>query len=151
MKKLVILFLALSMMGLAPLFAQEEKADPQTETKPPVLQQRILFSYNSEGRRDPFKDLLGGADLREKVAEDAAEVPFEDLNLTGITKTAEGWNAILETAKGFPLFVKIGDRFSDGYVIDINDTQVVFRKTHDRGIPLMRPRDIIKEINPEER
>ncbi len=150
MKQLAIVFLAAAIMGFAPLFAQEETAEAQTVARP-TLNQRVLFSYNSEGRRDPFKDLLGGADLREKTAADAAQVPFEDLKLTGITKTLKGWNAILETAQGFPLFVKIGDRFSDGYVLAINDTQVIFRKTHDRGIPLMRPRDIIKEINPEER
>jgi len=53
--------------------------------------------------------------------------------------------------QGFPYFVNVGDKFSDGYVLSISDFQVVFRKTNERGVPLMRPRDIIKEINPEER
>ena len=82
---------------------------------------------------------------------DPRQTPFEELKLAGITKTRQGWNAVLETSQGFPLVVQVGDRFSDGYIISINETQVVFRKTHERGIPLMRARDIIKEINPEER
>ncbi len=51
--------------------------------------------------------------------------------------------------QGFPMFAKVGDKFADGYVLSISETQVVLRKTHERGIPLMRPRDIIKEITEE--
>jgi hypothetical protein len=47
------------------------------------------------------------------------------------------------------MFAKIGDKFADGYVLSITATQVVLRKTHERGIPLMRPRDVIKEITEE--
>jgi Tfp pilus assembly protein PilP len=150
MRKLFILFLTLGVLGPLPLLSQEEAADPQTEVKP-ALQQRALFAYSPEGRRDPFKDLLGGADLREKTAADASQMPFEDMKLTGITKTQRGWNAILETSQGFPRIVRIGDKFPDGYILTIDENKVVFRKTHERGIPLMRPRDITKEINPEER
>ncbi len=149
MKKKFSFFLILGVLGSLPLLAQEEKADPQTEAKP-ALQPRALFAYNSEGRRDPFKDLLAGTDLREKAVTDASLMPFEDMKLTGITKTPRGWNAILETSQGFPRIVRIGDKFPDGYILSINENQVVFRKTHERGIPLMRPRDITKEINPEE-
>jgi Tfp pilus assembly protein PilP len=150
MKKLLVVLSVLGVLGSLPLLAQEETADPQTEVKP-ALQQRILFSYSPEGRRDPFKDLLGGSDLRERAATDASQMPFEETKLTGITKTAKGWNAILETSQGFPRIVRVGDRFPDGYILSINENKVVFRKTHERGIPLMRPRDITKEINPEER
>jgi Tfp pilus assembly protein PilP len=80
-----------------------------------------------------------------------AETPIEDLVLMGIIKTKKGFTAIVGTSQGFPSFVNVGDKFSDGYVLSINENQVVFRKTHERGIPLMRPRDIIKEISPEER
>ncbi len=153
MKKLVFFMMIIGVAGFLPLLAQEEKAESQTTTEvKPTLRARPLFSYNSEGRRDPFKDLLGGSDIRERPATtDPRQMPFEELKLTGITKTRQGWNAILETSQGFPLVVQVGDRFSDGYIISINETQVVFRKTHERGIPLMRARDIIKEINPEER
>ncbi len=150
MKKFFILISILGVLGSLPLQAQEETVQPQTEAKP-TLQQRPLFSYNPEGRRDPFKDLMGGADLREKAAADASQMPFEDLKLTGITKTSRGWNAILETSQGFPRIVRVGDRFPDGFILTITENSVVFRKTHERGIPLMRPRDITKEINPEER
>ena len=36
-------------------------------------------------------------------------------------------------------------------LLSIADTKVVFRKTQERGFPLMKPKDITKEINPEGR
>jgi len=47
------------------------------------------------------------------------------------------------------MFVKVGDKFTDGFVLSITESQVVLRKTHERGIPLIRPRDIVKEITEE--
>jgi Tfp pilus assembly protein PilP len=76
---------------------------------------------------------------------------IDDTTLVGIVKTKQKLTAIVSGPQGFPYFIKAGDKFADGYVLSINDYQVVFRKTNERGIPLMRPKDIIKEINPEER
>ena len=139
-----------------PLPAQEAKPTPpagqtaeQAPTVPPLPG---TFIYDAQGRRDPFKDLLGGRDVRERTAAGGiAQMSVDDLVLMGIIKTKKGFTAIIGTSQGFPSFVNVGDKFSDGYVLSIDANQVVLRKTHERGIPLMRPRDIIKEINPEER
>ncbi len=155
MRKLALFgVIVLLAAGVLPLPAQEAKpAPPAGQTaaalEPPPAPPGT-FVYNSEGRRDPFKDLLGGRDVREKAG-GVAETPIEDLILMGIIKSKKGFTAIVGTSQGFPSFVNVGDKFSDGYVLSINENQVVFRKTHERGIPLMRPRDIIKEITPEER
>ena len=64
-------------------------------------------------------------------------------------KSQNVFTALIGTPQGFPMFAKVGDKFADGYVLSITDTQVVLRKTHERGIPLIRPRDVIKEITEE--
>ncbi len=152
MKKLTAFALLLSLAGFGALPAGQAQsqtaANPQTEEKP-TLKPAAPFTYNPAGRRDPFKDLLGGANVKEKPGE--GQVSVEDLILIGITKTKKGLTAIVGTNQGFPQFVTVGDKFYDGYVLRITETQVVFRKTHDRGVPLMRPRDIVREISPEER
>ena len=74
---------------------------------------------------------------------------IDDLVLFGIVKNKNVYTALIGMPQGFPMFAKVGDKFADGYVLSINETQVVLRKTHERGIPLMRPRDIIKEITEE--
>ena len=150
MRKAAALFLLAGLAGLASLAAQEAVTAPPPETKP-VISPLSSFTYSSEGRRDPFKDLLGGRDVRERAADGTPQVNVEDLTLIGIIKSRGGFTAILGSGRSFPYFSTVGDKFTDGYILRITENAVVFRKTHERGLPLLRPRDITKEINPEER
>ncbi len=148
MKKAAILLLCVAFTGLVPLLAQETVAAPPQE-KAPGLNVQTGFTYKPEGRRDPFKDLLAGRDMRERTAVGEPQIFIDDLVLYGIVKNKGVYTALIGMPQGFPVFAKVGDRFADGYVLSISDTQVVLRKTHERGIPLVRPRDVIKEITEE--
>jgi len=151
MKKLIVFTLAIGILSLSPMMFSAQENGGQLETdvlKPPPEK----GTYNPAGRRDPFKNLLGGKDIKEKSAVGGMpRMSIDDITLVGIVKTNQKLTAIVSGPQGFPYFIKAGDKFADGYVLSINDYQVVFRKTNERGIPLMRPKDIIKEINPEER
>ena len=149
MKKAALLLLILSGAGLVPLLAQETTAAPPPETATPALTVQTGFTYSPAGRRDPFKNLLAGRDLKEKAAIGDNQMFIDDLVLFGIVKNKNIFTAMIGMPQGFPMFAKVGDKFADGYVLSISETQVVLRKTHERGIPLMRPRDIIKEITEE--
>jgi len=148
MRKIAFVILIAGLTGLVPLLAQETAAAP-----PPGTEQTVAppagFTYNPEGRRDPFKDLLTGRDMREKTATGEPQVFIDDLVLFGIVKNKTTYTAMIGMPQGFPMFVKVGDKFTDGYVLSITESQVVLRKTHERGIPLIRPRDVIKEITEE--
>ncbi len=124
--------------------AQEQK---KTATTTPA------FSYNPGGRRDPFKDLFGGTTIREKKAIGGlSDLFIEDVTIMGIVKARGKYEAIIGLGAGFPLTLHEGDRLADGFVLSIGDSQIVFRRTLDnRGVPLAKPRDIIKEIISEER
>jgi len=148
MRKAAILLIGISLAGLAPLVAQETAAEPPPQTAP-MLSVQTGFTYSPEGRRDPFKDLLGGRDLKEKSVLGENQIFIDDLVLFGIVKNQNVFTALIGMPQGFPMFAKVGDKFADGYVLSITATQVVLRKTHERGIPLMRPRDVIKEITEE--
>ena len=148
MKKTATVILILSLAGLLPLLSQETPDNPKPEEKP-TLHTAGPVAFNMEGRRDPFKDLLGGGETKAGPGESQSSI--EDLILIGIVKAKKGYTAIIGMAQGFPRFMSVGDRLADGYIVSIGPSQVVFRKTHERGVPLMVPREIIKEINPEER
>lgn len=150
MKKAAALILLVFLAGGTSLLAQEAETAPPPESQP-VLSPAPSFTYSSGGRRDPFKDLLGGRDVRERSADGTPLVNIEDLTLIGIIQSRASFTAILGTGRGFPYFSNVGDKFTDGYILKITDNTVVFRKTHERGLPLLRSRDITKEINPEER
>jgi Tfp pilus assembly protein PilP len=149
MKKAAFIFLCLILAGLVPLFAQETTTAPPPTEAAPALTVQTGFTYSPQGRRDPFKNLLAGRDMREKAALGDEQIFIDDLVLFGIVKNKNVFTALIGMPQGFPMFAKVGDKFADGYVLSINETQVVLRKTHERGIPLMRPRDIIKEITEE--
>ena len=105
------------------------------------------------GRRDPFKNLLGGKELKEKAPSRGRRLSsiIDDINLIGIVKYKKRFTAVLSGPQGFPYYFEVGDKLSDGFILSITENQVIFRKTNERGIPLTKPKDIIKEINPEER
>jgi hypothetical protein len=148
MRKAALLLIIIPLAGLAPLLAQEEAAPPQ----PGIAQMLTVqtgFTYNPDGRRDPFKDLLGGRDMRQQAALGDNRPSIDDLILYGIVKSQDVYTALIGLPQGYPMFAKVGYKFADGYVLSITETQVVLRKTHERGIPLMRPRDVIKEITEE--
>jgi Tfp pilus assembly protein PilP len=153
MRTIILGLTALALLTLgpgpvAPQAADSSSQEPALEgldlSKPPL--------YNPAGRRDPFKDLLAGKEFKEKTAAgEVSELAIDDLVLKGIVKARGKLTAIISSPQGFPLFVHTGTRFADGYILSITETQVVFRKVNERGIPLMRPKDIVKEIAAEER
>jgi Tfp pilus assembly protein PilP len=148
MRKIAFIILIIGLMGLVPILAQETVAAPPLGAEQTVAPP-AGFTYSPEGRRDPFKDLLTGRDMRGKTATGEPQVFIDDLVLFGIVKNKTIFTAMIGMPQGFPMFVKVGDKFTDGYVLSITESQVVLRKTHERGIPLIRPRDVIKEITEE--
>jgi len=149
MKRTAALVILLSGLLIGALPAQEQAvaAEIGTLKSPPARS-----TYDPAGRRDPFKNLLAGKDVKDKTAPGGIlQLTIDDTTLVGIVKAKQKLTAIVSGPQGFPFFVKPGDKLADGYVLSINESQVVFRKTNERGIPLMRHKDIIKEINPEER
>ncbi|MBM3284960.1 MAG: hypothetical protein FJY81_03735 [Candidatus Aminicenantes bacterium] len=153
MKKTSILLLTLGFLlgGSSFLVGQEQTQAAQTEKD--LLSDLLssLPTYDPAGRRDPFKNLLGGREIREKAVGSALQLSIDDINLIGVVRYKKKFTAILSGPQGFPYYFEVGDKLADGFILAINDRQVIFRKTNERGIPLTKPKDIVKEITPEER
>jgi len=149
MKSAKALLLAAVLLGLfGPRVFGQAAAQETKKTAPGPV-----FSYDSGGRRDPFKDLFGGKTLKEKKAVGGlADLLIEDVQIMGIIKSKTGLEALIGMADGFPLSLHEGDKLADGFVLSIKESQIVFRKTLDgKGLPLAKPRDIFKDITQEER
>jgi len=118
--------------------AQEESVRTMSRRRP---------AYNPGDRRDPFKNLLGGRDIQKSTtAEGIPQINIDDIFLVGIVKARGKLTAIINDKEGFPYYINAGDKFADGFVHVIEDRKVIFRKTHERGVPLRRAKDITKEI-----
>jgi hypothetical protein len=151
MKRAALMLFCLSfLLGSGFLFPQEASQEPERETL--IDLQTNQPTYDASGRRDPFKNLLGGKELKEKTPLGGTpQLYIDDINLIGIVKYKKRFTAVLSGPQGFPYYFEVGDKLSDGFILSITESQVIFRKTNERGIPLTKPKDIIKEINPEER
>jgi Tfp pilus assembly protein PilP len=152
MKNRIVLWLAAGIicLGVFPLTAQDIDQGTQLDTQIQIKPRGP--TYDPEGRRDPFRDLLAGQDPREKgKTRGLQQLAIEDAVLIGIVKHKENLTAIINDAQGYPYYIETGDNFLDGFVLNVTDSQVIFRKTKERGIPLTSPKDIVKEIKLEER
>ena len=107
----------------------------------------IFTSPNAYGKRDPFRDLLVQKETTNKSGVSGTPgFSIEDVVLAGISKAKEKFTAIINSPQGFPFFIKKGDKFSDGYVYSINESQVIFLQTKRNNIPLRKPIKVIKEL-----
>jgi Tfp pilus assembly protein PilP len=152
MKKRIILILVAGLLclGSVPLAAQDVDQGTQQDVQMQIKPRGP--TYNPEERRDPFRELLAGQDPREKgKTQGIQQLAIEDAILIGIVKHKGKLTAIINDTQGYPYYIKTGDNFLDGFVLNVNDSQVIFRKTKERGIPLTNPKDIVKEIKLEER
>ena len=149
-KIIITLIAAAVCLGSLPVSAQDVDQGTQLDTQVQIRPRGP--TYNPEGRRDPFRDLPAGQDPREKgKTRGIAQLAIEDAVLIGIVKHRGNLTAIINDTQGYPYYIKTGDNFLDGFVLNVNDSQVIFRKTKERGIPLSNPKDIVKEIKLEER
>jgi len=153
MRKITIYLLCACFItvGIFPLVAQEEQKEPD-KTLTTDQEQKTYPPYSPRGRRDPFRNLIAGRDVDERpTVRGINQMYISDVSLIGIVKARGKYTAIINGPQGFPYNINVGQKFADGFVLSIEEFKVTFRKTHERGLPLSRPRDIVKEIKPEER
>lgn len=153
-RNLLIFLLSLSLVSSMAFSIQNQEQNQSPPEEAKKLQLEVTPGkplYDPGGRRDPFRDLLAGREIKTKTVRGPLDMSIDDIILIGIVKAKGRYTAIINGPQGFPYSVKVGDRFADGFVLSISANKVVFRKLKERGIPLMRPKDITKEINPEER
>ena len=137
--------------GTQPLLSQVQDQTSAQETETQIIQTRGP-TYDPADRRDPFRNLLVGQDAREKGLERGIQnISIDDVVLIGIAESKGVLEAIINDSQGYPYFIKKGENLEDGFVLSVDNSRVVFRKTQERGIPLMKPKDIVKEIKIEER
>jgi len=153
MRKEIILIIMIGLLCMTnhPLLSRVQDQTSAQETETQIIQTRGP-TYDPADRRDPFRNLLVGQEAREKGLERGIQnISIDDVVLIGIAKSKGVLKAIINDSQGYPYFIKKGDTFEDGFVLSVDESRVVFRKTQERGIPLMKPKDIVKEIKIEER
>lgn len=111
------------------------------------------FTYNPEGRRDPFVSLLGrGADPRGSASRPAG-VPglyINEVSIKGIVRDRAGFVALVQGPDNKSYVVKAGDRLMDGTVKSIVQDGVVFSQDVSDPLSLVKQKEIRKTLRSAE-
>jgi Tfp pilus assembly protein PilP len=116
------------------------------------------YTYNSQGRRDPFVSLNRpvAADRGPKTRKPGMEgFLIQEVALKGIVKTSggglgvaqkPGFIAIFQGADGHSYFVTTGQRLYDGAIVAVDATSVTFRQEVTDPLSPVKTREVRKSL-----
>jgi len=125
-------------------------AVPATATQPVVTAEPPTpFSYNPEGRRDPFISLLGRGNDTKAQGVRPSGVPgllINEVSIKGIVRNSSGFVALIQGPDNKSYVVKAGDRLMDGTVKSIVQDAVVFSQDVNDPLSLVKQKEIRKPL-----
>lgn len=111
------------------------------------------YTYDPEGRRDPFTSLLDARLAPEEGGPRPEGIPgllVDEVSISGIFMTPEGATAQVQAAaKEKSYLIRVGDRLYDGSVVAISPDEVVFRQEVRDPTALKPFREVVKKLNPQ--
>ena len=145
----------ISAMALLCLFAAAVASAqaPAAAAAPTPVEPPAGFTYDAEGRRDPFLSLLGrGNDPRTATARPAG-VPgllIADVTVKGIVRNRGGFIAMIAGSDNKTYIVRAGDKLFDGSVKSIVQDKVIFSQDVNDPLSLVKQREIPKPVRQAE-
>lgn len=108
------------------------------------------YRYDPQGRRDPFRSLIGPAPQLEPGQRPAGVPGFliDELKLQGVFRTRAGLTAMVSGPDNKGYTIKVGDKVFDGEVVRITPTSVVFRQEVNDPTRIERYREVVKDLAP---
>lgn len=108
------------------------------------------YRYDPQGRRDPFRSLIGPAPKLEPGQRPAGVPGFliDEMKLQGVFKTRQGLAAMINGPDNKGYLIHVGDKVLDGEVIRITPSSVVFRQEVNDPTRIERFREVVKDLSP---
>jgi type IV pilus assembly protein PilP len=158
-----VLFVAAAMLALG-ASRQQQPAKPQpapaqpapgaaAPAPAPAAPSAGPFTYNPEGRRDPFISLIGrGNDPKGSGTRPAgvAGLYINEVSVKGIVRDRAGLVALIQGPDNKSYVVKAGDRLMDGTVKSIVQDAVVFSQDVSDPLSLVKQKEIRKTLRSAE-
>lgn len=108
------------------------------------------YRYDPQGRRDPFRSLIGPAPKTD-LGQRPAGIPgflIDELRLQGVVQTPHGLAAMIAGPDNNGYLIRVGQKTFDGETIRITRNSVVFRQEVNDPTRIERYREVVKELNP---
>jgi type IV pilus assembly protein PilP len=143
--------------------AQEAAQPPPAATEPvSTIEQNLqeileeptgadTYRYDPQGRRDPFRSLIGPTRPLERGDRPEGVPGFlvDEIDVQGVIQTKAGWVAIIKGPDNKGYQIRAGEKLFDGEVIRIDRNAVVFRQEVNDPTRIERFREVVKELVPE--
>jgi Tfp pilus assembly protein PilP len=127
----------------APASAQTSAAPANPGPPPPPSSES--YTYQSEGRRDPFVNLLGtGTEPSGKRSEGAAGLSVGELSVRGVLESKGTLIAMVEGPDKKTYVVHQGDKLLDGTIRSITPQGLVIVQEVNDPLSLVKQREIRK-------
>jgi type IV pilus assembly protein PilP len=111
------------------------------------------YTYNPEGRRDPFVSLVGRGNDSKQGGDRAAGIPgllVSEVTVKGVIRGRSGYIAMIQSPDNKTYIVRSGDRLSDGTVKTITPDGVVFSQDVNDPLSLVKHREVPKKVRGSE-
>ncbi len=128
-----------------PPTAVEAQAPPPTRPD--------TYTYNSEGRRDPFVSLMARGQDAPSVADRPDGVPgllIDEITLKGILRGRDAFRALIQAPDNRTYVLRAGDRLLDGTVKAVSADRVTFLQEVNDPLSLMKQREVVRTLRPQE-
>ena len=139
---------------------QAPPAAPQPKTPPPAPGQAPVeapksgpgYTYNREGRRDPFISLIGRGtgNPGETRPEGLAGMLINEISLKGIMRQSGGFVALVQGTDKKTYVVRQGQKLMDGTIKMITEDTVVFSQDVNDPLSLVKQREVRKTLRTSE-
>jgi type IV pilus assembly protein PilP len=106
------------------------------------------YTYNPEGRRDPFVSLVGrGADPKDvKGVGGVPGLLVNEITVKGVIRGTSGYLAMIQSPDHKTYIIRSGDRLADGSVKTITQDGVVFSQDVHDPLSLVKQREVPKRV-----
>jgi type IV pilus assembly protein PilP len=125
-------------------------AKPAAEAAPP---EQPAYTYQPEGRRDPFLSLLARGSDPTSAASRPAGLPgllINEIVVKGIVRDKSGFIGMVQGPDTKTHIVRAGDKLMDGTVTSITSDTVVFSQDVSDPLSLVKQREVRKAVRPVE-
>ncbi|HWW60847.1 MAG TPA: hypothetical protein VN181_05705, partial [Thermoanaerobaculia bacterium] len=108
------------------------------------------YRYDPQGRRDPFRSLIGPAPKLQPGTRPPGVPGFliDEMKLQGVIKSKLGLIGMVSGPDNKGYLLHVGDKVLDGEVIRITPTSVVFRQEVNDPTRIERYREVVKDLTP---
>jgi type IV pilus assembly protein PilP len=150
------ILMAIAVALLAGAAAAQTPPPPQAAAaQPPAPVEPQGYTYNPEGRRDPFVSLLRrGADTQRTPGEmrppGIAGLETAEVTVKGIMQSRGGYVALVQGTDQKTYIVRTGDRLLDGTIQSITADAMVILQQVDDPLSLEKQREVRKLLRQTE-